>query len=122
MGPLTGYRIWLDDQYQQRANSWMLMIGSLGMLTSTLPVQLLLPLYGWRGIFAGLALLTVLCIILILIVSPQWSKVETINNNIKSTNSFLEVWNNKYFHSFIPLGLFNYGGLLQFKLYGLVHG
>jgi MFS family permease len=115
MGPLTGYRMWLDDQYQQRANSWMLMIGSLGMLTSTLPVQLLLPLYGWRGIFAGLALLTVLCIILILIVSPQWSKAETINNNIKSTNSLLEVWNNKYFHSFIPLGLFNYGGLFAIQ-------
>ena len=42
MGPLTGYRIWFADNYQQRLNSWMLMIGSLGYLSSTLPIQLLL--------------------------------------------------------------------------------
>ena len=27
MGPLTGYRVWFAEKYQQRANSWMLMVG-----------------------------------------------------------------------------------------------
>jgi MFS family permease len=39
MAPLTGYRRWLAIENQQRANSWMLMTGALGMLSSTLPVQ-----------------------------------------------------------------------------------
>ena len=39
MAPLTGYRRWLDGPGQLRANSWMLMTGSLGMVASTLPVQ-----------------------------------------------------------------------------------
>ncbi|MEY3639440.1 MAG: L-galactonate transporter [Pseudomonadota bacterium] len=39
MAPLTGYRRWLAIDKQQRANSWMLMTGALGMLASTLPVQ-----------------------------------------------------------------------------------
>ena len=44
MAPLTGYRRWFDAWLAQlRANSWMLMTGSLGMLASTLPVQWLLP-------------------------------------------------------------------------------
>ncbi len=40
MAPLTGYRRWLPVDQQQRANAWMLMTGALGMLASTLPVQL----------------------------------------------------------------------------------
>ena len=46
MAPLTGYRRWLTPEIQQRANSWMLMTGSFGMLASTLPVQWLLPTIG----------------------------------------------------------------------------
>ena len=35
MGPLTAYRIWLADEYQQRANAWMLMVLSMGFVFST---------------------------------------------------------------------------------------
>ena len=48
MGPLTAYRIWFQDETQQRANSWMLMVGAIGMLSSSLPVQYFLPLVGWN--------------------------------------------------------------------------
>ena len=44
MGPLTAYRVWFQDETQQRANSWMLMTGAIGMLSSSLPVQFFLPL------------------------------------------------------------------------------
>ena len=50
MAPLTGYRRWLVLEKQQRANAWMLMTGAFGMLASTLPVQWLLPVIGWRWI------------------------------------------------------------------------
>ena len=49
MGPLTAYRVWFQDETQQRSNSWMLMVGAIGMLSSSLPVQYLLPSIGWRG-------------------------------------------------------------------------
>mgnify|MGYP001477758245 CR=1 FL=1 len=62
MGPLTAYRIWYQDQTQQRANSWMLMVGAIGMLSSSLPVQYFLPIIGWRDIFMYLAVLTFLSI------------------------------------------------------------
>jgi len=59
MGPLTAYRIWFQDETQQRANSWMLMVGAIGMLSSSLPVQFFLPIIGWRAIFLSLALLNI---------------------------------------------------------------
>ena len=46
MGPLTGYRVWFAEKYQQRANSWMLMVANIGFVSSTLPVQILLPYMG----------------------------------------------------------------------------
>ena len=111
MGPLTGYRIWFADEYQQRSNSWMLMIASTGFVFSTLPVQILLPVIGWRWIFGGIAILIFIVIILTLLFIPPWKKEEE-NNNEKNIGSLSDIWKNKFFRSTIPLGLFNYGGIM----------
>jgi len=110
MGPLTAYRIWFKDETQQRANSWMLMTGAIGMLSSSLPVQFFLPIIGWRMIFITLALLTIFCIALIVLFIPDWDKKNTKSNS-KDNGSLKEIWNNNFFKSLIPMGFFNYGGL-----------
>ena len=79
MAPLTGYRIWYAKNYQQRANSWMLMVASLGFLSSTLPVQFLLPSFGWRWIFGGIAVLILVSIFLMLLFIPKWMNQEETN-------------------------------------------
>ncbi|MDC0585884.1 MFS transporter [Candidatus Pelagibacter sp.] len=116
MAPLTGYRIWFAENQQQRANSWMLMIASLGFLSSTLPVQLLLPTLGWRWIFGGIAALILISIILMLTFIPHWNhrKDESLENSVKQ-GSLVDVWKNKFFISVIPMGLFNYGGLMAIQ-------
>jgi len=116
MAPLTGYRIWFAENQQQRVNSWMLMIASLGFLSSTLPVQLLLPTLGWRWIFGGIAALILISIILMLTFIPKWNhqQDESLENPLKS-GSLADVWKNKFFISVIPMGLFNYGGLMAIQ-------
>src|SRR5688572_9741792 len=51
MAPLAAFVRLYPWPLQLRLNSWMLMSGSLGMVASTLPVQALLPVMGWRGLF-----------------------------------------------------------------------
>ena len=114
MGPLTAYRIWYQDETQQRANSWMLMVGAIGMLSSSLPVQFFLPIIGWRMIFITLALLTIFCIILIIFFIPNWNKAN-IQSNSKDNGSLKEIWNNDFFKSLVPMGFFNYGGLFAIQ-------
>ena len=114
MGPLTAYRVWFQDETQQRANSWMLMTGAIGMLSSSLPVQFFLPIIGWRSIFGILAILTLLSIILIVIFIPNWNK-ENIQNTHDEKGSLKEVWQNKFFKSLVPMGFFNYGGLFAIQ-------
>ena len=113
MGPLTGYRVWFEDKYQQRANSWMLMVASFGFVISTLPVQILLPIIGWRSIFLIISILILLSIVLILVFAPSWNN-NVQNQNIQSeesTGRLSDVWKNKFFISLIPLAFLNYGGV-----------
>ena len=114
MGPLTAYRIWYQDETQQRANSWMLMVGAIGMLSSSLPVQFFLPIIGWRMIFITLALLTIFCIILIVFFIPNWNKAN-IQSNSNDNGSLKEIWSDKFFKSLVPMGFFNYGGLFAIQ-------
>ena len=112
MGPLTAYRVWYQDETQQRANSWMLMVGAIGMLSSSLPVQFFLPIIGWRNIFLLLAFITLVCIILIIIFIPQW----TSKGNQRNDDAKLSiVWQNQFFRSVIPMGFFSTGGLFAIQ-------
>jgi|TARA_Y100000287_G_scaffold154129_1_gene130459 MFS family permease len=112
MGPLTAYRIWFQDETQQRANSWMLMVGAIGMLSSSLPVQFFLPSIGWRNIFLFLALLTLVCIILIIIFIPKWNfRSDQTYNDAKLSI----IWQNQLFKSVIPMGFFSTGGLFAIQ-------
>jgi predicted MFS family arabinose efflux permease len=87
------------------------MVASIGFVFSTLPVQILLPIFGWRWIFGGITILIFIVIILILLFIPSWkSKVD--NKDEKNIGSLSDVWKNKFFRSTIPLGLFNYGGMI----------
>ena len=76
MAPLTGFRRWFTPATQLRTNSWMLMTGSLGMLASTLPVQWLLPIAGWRPLFWGLAALLGVSMLVIAFFVPGWQAAD----------------------------------------------
>ncbi len=110
MAPLSGFRRWLDAPSLLRANSWMLMSGSLGMLASTLPVQWLLPLVGWRALFWVLAALVLVAIAVIALVVPVWTKDASTRTD--APDGYAEVWKNRYFQKMSPLAFFNYGGLV----------
>jgi MFS family permease len=114
MAPLTGYRRWLEPAALLRANSWMLMTASLGMLASTLPVQWLMPLIGWRALFwilAGLIVLSMLCIAWVV---PAWQvdRVATPAGDVPAPGRYADVLRNRYFQKMTPLAFFNYGGLV----------
>lgn len=118
MAPLTGFRRWLDPGAQLRANSWMLMTGSFGMLASTLPVQWLVPLAGWRPLFWGLAALIALSMLLLAWRVPAWQAAPTDSAapaDSPAPGSYAEVWRSAYFWRMAPIGFFSYGGMLALQ-------
>ena len=111
MAPLTGYRRWFAPGMQLRANSWMLMTGSLGMVAATLPVQWLMPVTGWRAMFWGLAALVLLAIGLILWWVPTWQRAPAPIPG----GGYADVWRHPYFRKMAPIGFFSYGGLVAIQ-------
>lgn len=120
MAPLTGYRRWLPLDSQIRANSWMLMTGSFGMVASTLPVQWLMPMWGWRGIFIAMAVMIFIAIVVIVLLVPAWKNEHEVSSKVyapaaKKDYSYDAIWSNAYVRSLIPMGFFFYGGVIALQ-------
>jgi predicted MFS family arabinose efflux permease len=119
MAPLTGYRRWFDASTQLRTNSWMLMTGSLGMLAATLPVQWLMPIWGWRALFVTLGAMIAIAMLLIFLLVPVWQKVTPkVGTSALPTDddgSYREIWCSAYFWRMTPIGFFSYGGMVAIQ-------
>ncbi|MEJ7932135.1 MFS transporter [Ramlibacter sp. AN1015] len=124
MAPLTGFRRWLEPAVQLRANSWMLMTGSLGMVASTLPVQWMVPLVGWRPLFWVLGLLLVAAMLLTALRVPNWPAAEPAASAThgarpadagRARASYGEVWRHPYFRRLTPVGFISYGGMIAMQ-------
>lgn len=124
MAPLTGFRGWLAPQAQLRANSWMLMTGSFGMVASTLPVQWLMPVVGWRPLFWGLAAFIALAMAMIAWVVPRDAPAGIYADQPPTAPAqpsqqrkpgYAQVWANPYFRRMAPIGFFSYGGMIAMQ-------
>jgi hypothetical protein len=91
----------------------MLMVGAMGMVASTLPVQWLLPLVGWRPLFLTLAALFALSMGLIAWQVPAWTRKPVDAASVSL--GYGEIWRHPYFRKLVPLGFFNYGGLVAMQ-------
>lgn len=110
MAPLTAYRHHYSPTAQLRANSWMLMTGSMGMLASTLPVQWLLPLLGWRGLFWTLAGALALSMLLMLWLVPR--DAPRAIDAAAPVAGYGEILRHPLFLRLAPLAFVQYGGMI----------
>jgi predicted MFS family arabinose efflux permease len=122
MAPLTCFRRLYTPAAQLRANSWMLMTGSLGMVASTMPVQLLLPTLGWRGLFWVVAALLALAMVGVAFLVPADPRPKPLPDVRvaagvsaevgASADSYRNIVRHPLFVRTAPLGFFLYGGLI----------
>jgi len=77
MAPLAAFMRMYERPIQLRLNSWMLMSGSLGMVASTLPVQMLLPVAGWRGLFWAVAAALAIGMIGVAVATPRTGSADS---------------------------------------------
>lgn len=108
MAPLAAFVRLYDPPLQLRLNSWMLMSGSLGMVASTLPVQLLLPVVGWRGLFWLVAAALALGMVCIAVAAPA----DLGPGSGSRAVGYRVILAHPAFRRALPLGFFTYGGLI----------
>jgi predicted MFS family arabinose efflux permease len=116
MAPMTAYRRGFSPTAQLRANSWMLMTGSLGMVASTLPVQWLLPSLGWRGLFWLVAACVAVAMLGIAVCvprdPPRPAAPPRAGPQAVPAGGYGTVFRHPTFQRFVPIAFFLYGGLI----------
>lgn len=71
MAAFRAFVTWFPVRQLPLINGCQMAAGGMGAITATTPVQVLLSLTDWRGVFFGISGLTVIAILLILLVVPR---------------------------------------------------
>jgi MFS family permease len=71
MAGLKAIVLWFPRERVALINSYMIMLGTLGAVTATAPIEHLLDWIGWRGLFELLAAVTAACAVVIYFVVPE---------------------------------------------------
>jgi predicted MFS family arabinose efflux permease len=114
MAPLTYFRRHFTPELQLRCNSWMLMTGSLGMVASTVPVQMLLPAWGWRGLFWALSVLLALAAAAL----AWWLPRDGARAGAPAGQPpprYVDIVRHPQFVRVAPMGLVLYGGMIALQ-------
>jgi predicted MFS family arabinose efflux permease len=115
MAPMTAYRRGFSPSAQLRANSWMLMAGSFGMVASTLPVQWLLPWLGWRGLFWLVGGCVAISMVGIAWCVPRDRPVARAPRAAGPRVGYGAVFRHPTFVRLAPIGFFLHGGLIAIQ-------
>ena len=114
MAAFKAYRLWFAPEQQSQLASWMLVAGTAGALTATVPVTLALPEIGWRGIFWVVAalLLMVSAAIFLSLRGVERRFAAAASNAPAGTGDdggYGRIFRRPYFRRMASLGMFNQG-------------
>ncbi len=71
MAAFKSFVMWFPIQQLPRINGFQMAMGGLGALAGTAPVEIALSFTDWRGVFTGLAILTLAVAVAIFFVVPE---------------------------------------------------
>jgi len=121
MAGYKAFRMLFVDRLQAPLASAMLVVGSIGALSATLPVEWLLQVTSWRGVFwilAGLFGLSALAILLLLPPVPLTSSVGRPKGLWADAREGLDtIFSHHEFWRMLPFAVVTFGGFLA--LHGL---
>ncbi|HJO68133.1 MAG TPA: MFS transporter [Rhodospirillales bacterium] len=115
MGAFKAYVLWFPGVRLPTINGIHLAVGSIGAMTATAPVEAVLHLTDWRGVFLGLAALTGAAALLLFVVVPERegsTSKDTLKEQIKGT---LAVVSHPFFLRIAPLTFTAQGTFLAFQ-------
>lgn len=71
MAGLKGFAMWYPPERQTSMTGFIMAAGALGALTATAPVEAMLPLVGWRGVFWMIAAIATAVAVFIFVALPD---------------------------------------------------
>ena len=103
MAGLKALALWVPQERRALANGSFIMFGGLGAMTSSVPVNLLLPVFDWRGVFLLLAALTLASAVLVLVVVPETRGAAPAEDWRDNLRGLLVIYRDPVFWRLAPL-------------------
>jgi MFS family permease len=94
---------WFPESRWPVVNGCFLAMGGLGAMSATAPVELLLQVTDWRGIFAGLAAATLAVAVLILCVVPERRDIHYPQSLAEQLGGVRRVFGDRFFWRLAPM-------------------
>ncbi len=115
MAAFKSYVIWFPEHLWPRINGFQMAAGGLGALCATTPVEWVLQLTDWRGLFLVLALVSVLIAIGVFLIVPE-KQTGSLPESLHSQFSGLQqVFTSKKFWRIAPLTTVSQAGYLSLQ-------
>ncbi len=104
MGSFKAFASWFPRERLPAVNGWIMAAGGLGALAATAPVEALLGVTDWRGIFLGLAVLSFLISALVFWVVPDHSSEGSSDGLRAQLAGIRQILGDRYFWRIAPMG------------------
>lgn len=115
MASLKTFVLWFPLQQLPAVNGWVMAAGGIGALAATTPVEAALHLTSWRGVFAGLAVLTGLTAIAIALIVPEHPATVHRSDWRAQWQGVGAVFTSRMFWRLAPLGALTLGALIAIQ-------
>lgn len=105
MASLKTFVLWFPSPRLPAVNGWVLAAGGLGALTATAPVEWAMEITSWRGVFAGLSVLTLLASLVLYLVVPDRPVAAQTGGLRSQWRGIVEVYTSRVFWRLAPICL-----------------
>ncbi|MFP5391755.1 MAG: MFS transporter [Gammaproteobacteria bacterium] len=108
------FRQWFAVEQQSQLASWMLVAGTAGALSATVPVTLALPAIGWRGVFWVVSALLLLVAAAVFFwlreVEAEYERTQHAHGaSQQDDGGYRRIFGSPYFRRMGIIGLVNHG-------------
>ena len=113
MAAFKAYVIWFSNQRLPMINGLQMAAGGLGALMATTPLQNVLSITNWRGVFTGLAIITVFASLFLWFILPEHQSSADKHPAIKTQLKEMGlIFRSPFFWSIVPLTALSNGAFL----------
>ena len=113
MAAFKAYVIWFSSGRLPMINGLQMAAGGLGALMATTPLQNVLSITDWRGVFTGLAIITVFASLFLWFILPEHQSSADKHPAIKTQLKEMgQIFRNPVFWSIVPLTALSNGSFL----------
>ena len=114
MASFKAFSQWFDVQRLASLNATVMVAGGLGALSASVPIEMALPVLGWRGIFMAASVLLVLTAGILWTVPDQTNHAasESFADQLRAVGS---IYRSRIFWRFAPLSCLSVGSYMALQ-------